>query len=280
MPMRICVLISCFAIFAGGVHADPLRVNGSTTVNPIVSEAAEMLRESEKLEIQVDTQGGSSGGIHALGEGRADMAMSSRALHDEDHKRHAKADFHAHRIGFDAVALVVSKDVWQSGVKSLSQSQMRRIYERKARKWSDFGGPDRRIAFFNKEPGRGTWEVFADWLYGSAAKTPSIAHLEVGSNEETRAKVAGTRGAISQLSASWVDQQKLFALGIKDAEGHIHQPDAKSLASGDYPLGRSLWVITDGPPTGSAKVLIDFLLSDDGQALVKKHGYLALDDHD
>lgn len=279
--MRTFVALILLAFFsAPGAVADPLRVHGSTTVNPIVSEAAEILRETRDLQIQVDTQGGSSGGIHALGEGRADVAMSSRALNEEDRKRHSHVDLRAHRIGFDAVALTVSKDVWNGGIKSLSKAQMRRIYERRARKWSALGGPDRRIAFFNKEPGRGTWEVFAIWLYGSADNTPSIAHLEVGSNEETRAKVAGSRGAISQLSASWVDDKSTFALGIKDAEGKIHFPDAQSLASGDYPMGRSLWVITDGPPTGSAKALIDFLLSDAGQKLVRKHGYLGLEDQD
>jgi phosphate transport system substrate-binding protein len=42
-------------------------------------------------------------------------------------------------------------------------------------------------------------------------------------------------------------------------------------------MSRPLFVITNGEPTGNAKTFVDFLLSDRGQALVRKHGYLSLD---
>lgn len=274
--MRSCIVATLLT--AASLTAEPLRVSGSTTVNPVVAEAAEILRAENGLTIHVDTQGGSSGGLHALGEGRIDVAMSSRPLNDADHRKFPAIDFQAHRIGADAVALIVSKDVWDSGIRSLSCGQMRKIYERKARKWSDFGGPDRRIAFFNKEPGRGTWEVFANWLYGKAENAPAVAHLEVGANEEARNKVAGTRGALSQLSASWVDGKTTFALGITNDHGKTVRPTAEHITVGDYPLSRSLWVVTDGPPRGDAKALIDFLLGERGQKLVRKHGYLTLAD--
>lgn len=257
---------------------EAVRVNGSTTVNPVVTEAAEILKKEQGLKIQVDTQGGSSGGITALGDGRVDIAMSSRPLNDEDHKKYPHVKFLPTKIGEDAVALIVSKDVWDGGVKSLTREQVQNIYEKKVTNWKELGGPDRRIAFLNKEPGRGTWEVFANWLYGKADKAPSVAHPEVGANEEARNKVAGTRGALSQLSASWADGKTVFALGIKGNDGKVTQPTAEHIVAHDYPLSRSLWVITNGPPSGNAKILIDFILSERGQELVHKHGYLSLTD--
>ena len=122
-------------------------------------------------------------------------------------------------VGEDAVALIVSPDVWQGGVRALSRAQMKEIYEGRVTNWKDVGGPDRRIVFFNKEPGRGTWEVFAHWLYGDAKKAPPVSFREVGANEEARNKVGSTRGAISQLSASWADGKTVFALGLKDDAG-------------------------------------------------------------
>lgn len=255
-----------------------LRVNGSTTVNPVVTEAAEILKKEQGLKIHVDTQGGSSGGITALGDGRVDIAMSSRPLNDADHKKYPNVEFLPTKIGEDAVALIVSKDVWDGGIKALTRGQVQGIYERKTSNWSALGGPDLRIAFFNKEPGRGTWEVFANWLYGKADKAPSVAHPEVGANEEARNKVAGSRGALSQLSASWADGKTVFALGIKGDDGKVVEPTAEHIVAGDYPLSRTLWVITNGPPSGDAKVLIDFILSERGQKLVHKHGYLSLAD--
>jgi phosphate transport system substrate-binding protein len=262
---------------AGAAAGQPLRVTGSTTVNAVVVEAAEILRAERKTVIQVDTQGGSSGGIAALGEGRADLAMSSRPLLDEDRARFPKVRLQPVKIGVDAVALVVSKDVWDGGVRALSREQVRRLYEGEVKNWREVGGPDRRVVFFNKEPGRGTWEVFAHWLYGGADKAPLVSHPEVGANEEARNKVASSRGAITQLSAAWADGRTTFALGIRTPDGKVVAPTPAALAGGLYPLSRPLLVISNGPPQGIAKALLDLLLAPRGQALVRKHGYLALD---
>ncbi len=253
-----------------------LRVNGSTTVNPVVSEAAEWLRAEQGMEIFVDTQGGSSGGIAALADGRADVGMSSRPLNAKDRERFPGVQFESHGLGFDAVALVVSKDVWEGGVQTISQAEMRAIYEGRTRNWQQLGGPDQRIVFFNKEPGRGTWEVFANWLYGDASKAPLVNFPEVGANREARNKVSATRGALSQLSAAWADGKTVFALGLRDAAGQVTRPTLETLADGSYPLARPLLVVTNGEPRGAAARLIEFLLSARGQAMVARHGYLPL----
>jgi phosphate transport system substrate-binding protein len=252
-----------------------LRVNGSTTVNAVVVEAADVLRSERGLEIQVDTAGGSSGGISALGEGRVEVAMSSRPLADADRAKYPAVAFQPVRIGEDAVALIVSRDVWEAGVHSLSAAEMRGIYEGRIANWKALGGPDRRIAFFNKEPGRGTWEVFAHWLYGDAKKAPLVSFPEVGANEEARAKVGSTRGALSQLSASWADGETVFALALETAAGVV-APTLDNIVDGSYPMRRSLFVITNGPPEGDARALVDLLLSPRGQELVKRHGFLGV----
>ncbi len=273
-------LLSAFIVLcllAGGAAAEILRINGSTTVNAVVVEAAEALRK-KGLTIQVDTQGGSTGGISALADGRVQIAMISRPINDEDRAKYPKVQFNPIAIGSDAVAMIVSRDVWEGGVKALTRAQAQQIYEGKIKNWKEVGGADRRIVFFNKEPGRGTWEVFVHWVYGDAKKAPNVSFPEVGANEETRAKVASTRGAISQLSASWVDNKQVFALGVRNDRGQVIPPDPAHIADGSYPLSRTLAVVTNGAPKAEAKAMVDYLLSPAGQALVRKHGYLALAD--
>lgn len=268
------------ALLAGSIvagSAAPLRVNGSTTVNLPVAEAAELLRREKGMDIQIDTHGGSAGGISSVGDGLVHVGMLSKPLSAEDRARYPEVGFVATRIGEDAVALIVSPDVWAAGVRSLTRGQARAIYESRITNWRELGGPDRRIAFFNKEPGRGTWEVFVTWVYGAARNAPPVSFLEVGGNEEARRKVASTRGALSQLSASWADGRSVFALGIALDDGTVVNPDAASIAAGRYPLSRPLLLLTRGAPAGEAKVLIDELLSPRGQTLVRKHGYLGLE---
>ncbi len=274
---RTFVLAVVCLLVQGLASAATLKINGSTTVNLPVAEAAEILRAEQSMVIQVDTQGGSAGGIAALGDGLVQIGMSSKHLDETARTKYPKVDFHETRIGEDAVAMVVSKDVWEGGVRALSKDQVRGIYEGRITNWQSLGGPDRRIVFFNKEPGRGTWEVFAHWAYGDSKKAPPVSLLEVGGNEEARNKVASTRGALSQLSASWADGQTVFALALKNGEGQPIAPTAENIASHRYPMSRPLFLLTNGPPANEAKVFINFILGERGQGLVRKHGYLSLD---
>jgi phosphate transport system substrate-binding protein len=263
-------------LFPQLASAATLKINGSTTVNPPVAEAAEVLRAEKKLNIQVDTQGGSSGGISMLGEGLVQIGMSSKRISVEEKSRFPRCSYHQIMLGKDAVSLVVSKDVWDGGIQSISKEDMKKIYEKKLLNWSEIGGPNQPIAFFNKEPGRGTWEVFAAWLYGKAKNAPAVSFPEVGGNEEARNKVATTKGAISQLSHSWADGKRVFALGIKDEDGKIYQPTNQNIANGAFPLTRPLFLLTNGTPKDEAKIFVDFMLGERGQQIMKKHGYLML----
>jgi len=276
--MSSASLSVAFCLLTVGIaSAAPLKINGSTTVNLPVAEAAEILRAENKLDIQVDTQGGSSGGISMLGDGQVQLGMSSKPVSDDDRQKYPQCHFKEIHIGEDAVALIVSKDVWESGVHTLTKAQIKDLYEGKVTNWKDLGGSkSQRIAFFNKEPGRGTWEVFVHWLYGSPKLAPQVNFPEVGGNEETRNKVGSTRGAISQLSASWADGKTVFALALVGEDGQPVEPTAANIATHKYPMSRPLFLLSNGEPTGDAKTVADFLLSPRGQELVEKHGYLPL----
>ena len=253
-----------------------LKIQGSTTVNPVVSDAAQVFRD-KGWKITVDTQGGSSGGISALGEGLVDIGMSSKPVTEIDRKRFPKVNFVQHTIGYDGVAVVVSRPVYESGVKKLNREQIQKIYEGKIKNWKQVGGFDKPIVFFNKEPGRGTWEVFAKFLYDDTKKAPKVFHPEVGANEEARAKVGSHPSAMTQLSLSWAtDQEKLAPLAIINEKNEIIDPTIESVESGKYPLTRTLFVLTNGQPKDGTKTFIDYLKTTEGQGLLVKHGYLAV----
>ncbi len=275
---KINLYLFLAALLSLPAQAGTLKINGSTTVNLPAAEAAEILRAEQKLDIQIDTQGGSSGGISMLGEGLIQIGMASKPLNEEDRAKFPGCHFKETHVGEDAVALIVSADVWQSGVHALTKAQIKDIYEGRIKNWKDVGGSDRRIAFFNKEPGRGTWEVFANWVYGDHKKAPPVSFPEVGGNEETRSKVATTRAALSQLSSSWADGKTVFALAIKTERGEVVTPTNENIATKRYPMSRPLYLLTNGEPAAEARTFVDFMLSDRGQELVRKHGYLRLAD--
>lgn len=254
-----------------------LTINGSTTVNPVVTEAAEMFRK-KGWKIYVDTHGGSSGGVTSVSQGNADIGMASRPLTPKDHEKFPNAKLTSFTIGYDGVALVVNKAIYNAGVKALNKTQIKGIYEQTIKNWSQVGGPDTNIRFYNKEPGRGTWEVFAKYLYGKANLAPKVFHPEVGANREALSKVATTKGSMTQLSAAWAyeNKDKVMPLAIVDS-GKTVEPTSENIRMSLYPLKRPLNLIINGNVTEAQKMFITFLASEEGQKIVEKHGYLTLD---
>lgn len=259
----------------GKDKVEPLRVSGSTTVNPVAADAAEVLRK-DGLAITVDTQGGSAGGIAQLAAGQIEVAMSSKEVGDEDRKAHPSVDFVPTEIGADAVGVIIRKEVFDGGVKSLTKDQLKDIFEGKVTNWSQVGGPDIAVFVYDKEPGRGTREVLDKYLYGKDGKAPppprSDNYAIVGGNEETRAKLLSTPGSVGPLSSAFVaGRPQLVAVAV---DGVV--PTSAHIKDKTYPLSRPLFLVTNGKPAGPAERFIDFVLSAAGQKIVTRHGYLTM----
>lgn len=275
--LPVLLVLGSLAAACADSDAQPkaLRVSGSTTVAPVAAEAAQALR-SRDVEATIATQGGSAGGIAQLGAGQIDIAMSSKPLLEADRAAHPGTDFHATQIGTDAVGVIITRKVADAGVRNLKREQVRGLFEGKITNWSEVGGPDLDVFVYDKEPGRGTREVLDTYLYGKATPPPppqTDNYAIVGGNLETRTKLKSTPGSVAPLSTGFIDgHDDLFAVtldGISPASEHV--------ASGDYPMARPLFFLTDGKPQGRVKEFIDYVLSDTGQKLLPGHGYLTLE---
>lgn len=280
---RRLVAVAAVAVAAGacggGTAASgaTLRVSGSTTVNPVAADAAEVLRR-RGMAVTVDSQGGSAGGIAQLGAGLVEVAMSSKALSEEDRARFPEVDLVATEIGRDALAVVVRREVVDGGVRGLDRDRLRAVFEGRVANWRELGGPDLAVFVYDKEPGRGTREVLDRYLYGPGGKPPPPAASDrvavVGGNEEARAKLASTPGSVGPLSLAFArGHDRLAALAVDGVA-----PSPGTVRDGTYPLARPLFLVTDGPPAGPARRFVDYVLSGEGQAIVAGHGFLTLDE--
>jgi ABC-type phosphate transport system substrate-binding protein len=59
-----------------------------------------------------------------------------------------------------------------------------------------------------------------------------------------------------------------MALAIADESGSPIEPKPAEIAAGKYPLSRPVFAVVGDKPTRNTKKLLDFLLSEKGQALV------------
>ena len=82
--------------------------------------------------------------------------------------------------------------------------------------------------------------------------------------------VAGNKAAIGYVSLGSLDESQVKAVLIDGAEA-----TAENVKSGTYKVSRPFNIATKGDPDGLAKDFIDFILSEEGQAVVEENGYVS-----
>ncbi len=249
-----------------------IRVAGSTTVLPVAAKAAEeFMALHPGVRITVNP-GGSGVGVKSVGRGLADIGMVSREITEKERGYFSGVDFRVLVFARDAVACVVSSEVYDNGVKSLSKEQIRAIYSGDITNWKDVGGPDREILVIDKEAHRGTRHVFMGYVFGDRLAAAHGARIISGSNNEEQTRVAMSGSAIGMLSVAWTNDD-VKGLGIREG-GRVIEPTIENIRNGAYPISRALTFVTNGPPRGAVKDFLDFVMSPAGTRIIRESGYV------
>ena len=270
--MRNILVVVLFVLFIAGCGEprDVISISGSSTVLPIVAQAAEMYQVMHPdVEIHVSS-GGSGVGISQAGQGLVDLGMSSRDLSTKELESFS---LDIHTIGRDAVAVAVSSQVVTDGVNSLTLDEIRAIYAGEITSWADVGGPDRDILVIDKEPTRGTRHVFMQAVFGDDEAEAPGADLVLGSNNEEQTALTQSDAAIGMLSFAWLNDD---VLGLAlEVGGTTIAPTLETVQEGSYPITRDLFVVHQPNPDGATQDFLSYLLSD-GQLVVENAGYVAI----
>jgi phosphate transport system substrate-binding protein len=252
-----------------------INISGSTTVLPIISVAAENFRKSNpELDIIVNA-GGSGVGVNQLGEGKIEIGMVSRDITIEEIEEFPKVNFNPISIGKDAVVPVISSEIYNTGITSLTIEEIAKIYRGEIQNWKELNGPDKEILVIDKEASRGTRHVFMELVLGDKEAEANGADLVLGSNNEEQTAIVQSDAAIGMLSNAWLNKD-VKALSIKMSSGELKEPSLKNILNNKFPITRDLLIVTNGKPSGAVKSFIDYLLSDEGQKIVEDSGYVRI----
>jgi len=243
-----------------------VTIEGSTTVLPIAQRAAEeMMDANDKIEISV--RGGGSGvGINSLIAKKCDIAMASRSIKDSELQKAASNGVQpkAYVIAMDGIAVVVNT---ANTVRNLSKAQVKDIFTGKISNWKQLGGADEKIIVVSRDSASGTFEAFGE-LALNKAKVRSDALMQA-SNQAVATTVKNTRGAIGYVGIGYMKD-------LADVSIDGVNATTETVLAGKYPYSRPLFLYSNGAAKGEAKAYIDFLLSEDGQTLVKREGFVGL----
>ncbi len=270
----VFILAVSFPLVVVADTGSRIQIVGSTTVLPVASRSAQKFMESSSSRILVNA-GGSGVGIHSVVGGRADIGMASREISLDESNRFEKSHLKIHPVGLDAVACVVSSEIYQAGVQQLTARQIAGIYLGEIRNWKEVGGPNKKIVVVDKERHRGTRHVFMEYVFGNASQRTPGTLLVTGSNNEEQAKIAQSDSAIGMLSFNWINED-VKAVSLLD-HGKEIMPTWESVRQGSYPIVRKLNFITAGNPKGEVKAFIDFVKGPEGQKIVEESGYIPIE---
>ena len=256
-------------VLAGALpcRADKIVVVGSTTVLPIAQKAAEtFMQQNPSADISV--RGGGSGvGIASIIQGTCNIGDASRAIKESELQTAAVAgrDIKAHVIAMDGIAVVVNP---ANSVKALTKQQVKDIFTGKISDWSMVGGVSAKIVVISRDSSSGTFEAFGE-LALHKEKVRADALMQA-SNQAVASTVARTLHAIGYVGLGFMNE------GVKPVELGGVMPSKESVLTGKYPLGRPLFMYTNGVPQGLTKDFIDYIKSSAGQQLVEGEGFVGL----
>jgi len=257
VPALVLLLLVGAACSRGG-SGKQIVVAGSTSIQPFADRLAEIYMK-EHSGRAVDVQGGgSSAGIQAAKSGAADIGMSSRELKPDE------KDLTEIVIARDGLAIIVHPSL---PLRGLTLQEVKSIFAGEIRNWKGLTGQDKEIDVVTREEGSGTRGAFKELVMGKNTRITRSAIVE-DSNGTVREIVASDPFSIGYISLGLVsDRVKALDLdGIKASEENI--------LSKDYKLVRPFLFLTKGPASGPVQDFIDFVLSPEGQGLIKKEGLI------
>ncbi len=264
---KVLVALMALVLVGFNCYAGNLVIKGSTTVLPIAQKAAEVFM-AEHPDVRISISGGGSGnGIKALIDGITDIADSSRFIKMKEVKHAVENGVYPvpFAIAYDCIIPVVHPS---NPVSNLTIEQLRKIYEGKIKNWKEVGGPNKRIVVISRDTSSGTYEVWEKKVMKEARVYPGA--LLQASNGAVAQAVAKNKYAIGYIGLGYLNKH-LKAVKVNGIKGSV-----KTTLDGTYPISRPLFMFTNGWPKGDCKAFINFVLSPEGQKVVKKVGYIPL----
>ena len=208
-------------------------------------------------------------------EGKVDIIFCTEP--SEYHLNKAKelgVEFNLTPIGKDAFVFFVNR---HNPIKNLSSLQIRDIYSGNVTNWYSLNGIDENIIAYQRPENSGSQTA----LQSIMEETPIM--------EPIRETIAGGMGDIVNMVSSYRNYENAIGYSflffttemineqnIKLLEIDFTAPTKQNIINGTYPFSGFFYAITLGNRNENVKLLIEWILSEQGQLLVEKTGYVPI----
>jgi len=203
-----------------------------------------------------------------------DLVFGARPSKDQlAQAERAGTDLNITVIGKEAFVFFVEED---NPVNNLTADQARAIYHGDITNWKEVGGKNEKIVAFQRPNNSGSQTMMIYFMNGISLKEP-----------ETFEEVVDAMTGVVELIAAYSNEDgaigysfRYFIEGLCQVE-HVKllsidgvYPSLDTIENNTYPIVVDLCLITrKNDPNPYVNKIIDFMLSEDGQYLVRETGY-------
>jgi phosphate transport system substrate-binding protein len=282
MLKKVLALMQVAAVLslgmAGAAQAEEqsyVRIQGSDTMVELVSAwAKNFMAKNPKVMVTV-LGGGSGKGIASLLSGSVDIADASRTISGEEKSLAKKKGVKPveYIVGLDGIAIVVNPS---NSLKALSMGQIKKIFTGEVNNWKSFNAPEGKISVFTRDASSGTYVFFQEHIMQKVDY--SVKSHRRPTNAAVVQTIADDSGSIGYIGLGYLAEahgQVKALLVSKTDEGEAVMPSIETVKNGTYPVSRGLQMYTNGEATGSVKLFINYIMSDEAQKLVEKMGFVS-----
>jgi len=257
------------------------RMDGSTSTAPLAQAVAcVLLGESREAVAHLTEFNRTTQSFRNLAAGLCDILIVSEPAPEVfEELKTMSFKIEMSPIALDALVFVVNAT---NPVESLTLEQIQMIYTGKITNWLEVGGDDIEIVPFQRNAEAGSQvlmeKLVMDGLVMAAAPTQSIM-TAFGMGELITA-IKGFDGSASAIGYTvfYYAEDMRMAEGLKIIAVDGVKPGAETIRSGEYPFLNPYYVVIGAkePENSPARIMYEWILSDQGQALASHEGYVSI----
>lgn len=267
--MKSILILATALLAVTSAQAQKLVIKGSDTLGAkLVPQLAEEYKaRNPGLSFEIAAEG-STTGIAAITDGTAQIGMSSRrAKTTEMSAAQAKGvTLKPTIVAYDGIAVIVSA---KNPLSTLTKRQVEQIFAGDVTDWSAVGGSPGKISIYTRNTSSGTYSDFKD--LAMKKRDYASSSQKMAGNEQIAAEVGRNPNGIGYIGLAYMESPGIKVLPI---EGAV--PTKESVLAKKYPYARPTFYFTNGEATGEAAKFLDFTLSDEGQKIVSKVGFVPI----
>ena len=254
------------AAATGAALSGSIASDGSSTVGPLTSAAAELfMTENTGVNITVGTSG-TGGGFKKFCEGQTQVSNASRPIKDEEKAAcEAKGiEYQEVVVANDALTIVANKE--NTFLKCLTVAELKTLWEPaatgKVTTWNQVNPsfPAEDIKLYGPGTDSGTFDYFTDEINGEEGASRTDYEPSEDDNVIVQG-VSGDENALGYFGFTYFEEnaEALTAVQVDSGEGCI-SPSSETARDGSYaPLSRPLYIYIDKKAWASNPALKSFV---------------------